>query len=89
MAWPLVAMVLAIAIREPVGMVLASGVAQAIMLSAIGVAVLFFRYCQLDARLIPSRAWDIRLWISSAGLIVVGLWTLWEKLSSCLPFSLS
>ena len=88
-AWPLGAMVLAIAIREPVGMVLASGVAQAIMLSAIGVAVLFFRYCQLDARLIPSRAWDLLVWISSAGLIVVGLWTLWEKLSSCLSFSLT
>lgn len=39
--WPLVAMVFAIAIREPVGMVLASGAAQAIMLAAIAVAVIF------------------------------------------------
>jgi len=80
-AWPLVALVLALAIREPVGMVLASGAAQAIMLSALGVAVLFFRYRAADPRLTPSRAWDALLWISSAGFIAIGLWTAWQKLA--------
>ncbi len=77
--WPLVALVLALLIREPVGMVLASGVAQAIMLAALGIAVLYFRYAAVDRRLTPSRAWDALLWLSSAGLIVVGLWTVWQK----------
>jgi hypothetical protein len=80
-AWPLVALTLALAIREPVAMVLASGIAQAIMLAALAVAVLFFRYRECDPRLTPSRAWDVLLWVSSAGFILVGLWTLWQKLS--------
>ncbi|NDC64874.1 MAG: transmembrane Mn(2+) transporter, partial [Planctomycetia bacterium] len=80
--WTLVALLLAILIREPVGMVLASGIAQAIMLAAIGVAVLFFRHRAIDPRLAPSRPWDLLLWASSGGLIMVGLWTLWQKIST-------
>ena len=67
-------------IREPVARVLASGVAQAIMLAALGVAVLFFRYRAVDSRLVPSKPWDLLLWLSSAGFIIVGLWTVWQKL---------
>jgi hypothetical protein len=73
--------VLGLAVREPVAMVLASGAAQAIMLAALGVAVLFFRYAAVDRRLLPSRAWDALVWISSAGFITVGLWTAWQKLA--------
>jgi hypothetical protein len=62
-------------------MVLASGAAQAIMLAAIGVAVLFLRYDAVDRRLVPSKAWDAFLWISSAGLVAVGLWTAWQRLA--------
>ncbi len=79
--WPLVALILALAIRAPVAMVLASGVSQAIMLAALAVAVLVFRYRDVDSRLVPSRGWDILLWISSIGFLVVGGWTLWQKLS--------
>ncbi|MFM8415714.1 MAG: Nramp family divalent metal transporter [Planctomycetota bacterium] len=79
-AWPLVALGLALAIRAPVAMVLASGVAQAIMLAALAVAVLYFRYRECEPRLVPSRARDVLLWVSVAGFIVVGLWTAWEKL---------
>ena len=78
-AWPLVALGLAIAIREPVEMVLASGVAQAVMLAGLAVAVIFFRYRQSDPRLRPSRAFDGLLWLSAAGFIVVGAWTAWQK----------
>jgi hypothetical protein len=81
-AWVLAAMALALLIREPVAMVLASGIAQAIMLAALGVAVLWFRHGEADPRLAPSRAWDLLLWISSAGFITVGAWTAWQKLSS-------
>jgi len=83
-AWPLVALALAVLIREPVAMVLASGIAQAIMLAALGVAVLFFRHRESDPRLTPSRAWDALLWVSSAGFVVVGLWTLVQKLRDIL-----
>jgi len=79
--WVLVATGLAVAIGEPVAMVLASGVAQAIMLAALAVAVLWFRYRESDPRLAPSRAWDALLWLSAAGFLVVGLWTAWDKLA--------
>lgn len=79
-AWVLVAAGLAVAIRQPVAMVLASGIAQSIMLAALGVAVACFRWRATDPRLAPSRGWDLLLGLSIAGLVIVGLWTLWEKL---------
>jgi Mn2+/Fe2+ NRAMP family transporter len=82
--WPLAALILALIIREPVGMVLASGIAQAIMLAALGVAVLFFRHRDFDARLTPSRGWDLLLWLSSAGFVLIGVWTLLQKVASLL-----
>jgi hypothetical protein len=83
-AWPLVALLLAVVIREPVGMVLASGVAQAVMLGALAVAVIFFRYRQADPRLAPSPAFDVLLWVSAAGFVVVGAWTVWQKAAQLL-----
>jgi Mn2+/Fe2+ NRAMP family transporter len=81
-AWPLVALGLAIAIREPVEMVLASGVAQAVMLAGLAVAVIFFRYGRPDPRLRPSWAFDGLLWLSAAGFVLVGGWTAWQKVAA-------
>ena len=83
-AWPLVAMVLALAIRAPLAMVLASGMAQAVMLAALGVAVIWFRWRALDPRLRPGRAWDALLVVSSVGFILIGTWTLWERATTLL-----
>jgi Mn2+/Fe2+ NRAMP family transporter len=80
--WVLVATALAVWVREPVAMVLASGIAQSVMLAALGVAVAYFRWRTIDPRLAPSRGWDVLLAVSIAGLVAVGLWTLWEKLAS-------
>jgi len=80
-AWPLVALGLALVIREPVAMVLASGLAQAVMLAALGIAVLWFRYGQVDRRLLPTRAADVLLWVSCLGFIAIGAWTIWHKLA--------
>jgi Mn2+/Fe2+ NRAMP family transporter len=81
-AWVLAATLLALLIRQPVAMVLASGIAQSVMLAAIGVAVVYFRWRETDPRLTPSRAWDALLAVSVAGLVTVGVWTLCEKLAS-------
>ncbi|MGA0040660.1 MAG: Nramp family divalent metal transporter [Pirellulales bacterium] len=80
MAWALVAMGLALFFNNPVAMVLASGIAQAIMLAALAVAVLFFRYRDLDPRLLPTRAWDVLLWVSTGGFFIIAGWTVWQKL---------
>ena len=60
------------------------GTAQSVMLAAIGVAVVFFRWRQTDPRLRPSRAWDVLLWASAAGFVMVGIWTAWQKLQGIL-----
>lgn len=83
-AWAIVAVVLAVTIRAPVAMVLASGAAQAIMLAGLAVAVLWFRYGEMESRLIPSRAWDALLWASACGFVVIGLWTAWQHLADAL-----
>lgn len=80
--WALVAVVLAVAVRAPVAMVLASGAAQAIMLAGLAVAVLWFRYGEMEPRLQPSRRWDVLLWVSAIGFVIVGLWTAWQQLAA-------
>jgi hypothetical protein len=54
------------------------------MLAALGVAVLFFRHRDCDPRLTPSGTWDLLLWLCSAGFVVLGLWTLWQKVAALL-----
>ena len=76
-AWPLVALAAYAFFRAPVAMVLASGVAQALMLPMLGGAALYFRYRRLEAALQPSRAWDAMLWLSFAGFLLIGAWTLY------------
>ena len=73
--WPLVAVILFCWIRAPALMVLASGVAQAIMLPMLGWSALYFRYWRCDTRLRPSMLWDLCLWISVTGLFVAGVWS--------------
>ena len=83
-AWVVAALAMAFLFRAPVAMVLASGVAQAVMLGALAVAVLYFRYRDLDRRLAPGPAWDVLLWVSAAGFVVIAGWTAWQKLSPLL-----
>jgi hypothetical protein len=72
--WPILALLALLLFRAPVAMVLASGLAQAIMLPLLGIAVLYFRYRRVDGRLQPGALWDVLLWISCIGFAVVGAW---------------
>jgi len=65
---------------NPVVLVLISGTMQAIMLPMIGFAVLYFRYKKSDKRLQPSTTWDVFLWLSFAGFLVVGIYQTYAKL---------
>ncbi len=60
--------------RAPDRLILASGVAQAIMLPMLGGATLYYRYARSDKRIAPGRLWDLLLWISAGGLLVAGGW---------------
>jgi Mn2+/Fe2+ NRAMP family transporter len=54
---------------EPQQLVLISGMVQALMLPMLAFAALFFRYKRGDSRVAPGLAWDLFLWISSAGML--------------------
>ena len=43
---------------------------QAIMLPMLAFAALYFRYYKCDRRLAPGVAWDVCLWVTSAGMFV-------------------
>ncbi len=74
--WPFVALVLYVCVQAPTAMILACGIAQSIMLPLLGAAALYFRYKRSDVRLQPGRAWDVMLWLSFAGFLIVGSWSL-------------
>lgn len=78
--WPLGALLLFLCVRAPTKMVLASGTAQAIMLPMLGIAALYFRYRRSDEKIRPSRLWDVMLWFSLAGFIIIGGWSLFNTL---------
>lgn len=79
-AWPLVAFAVYLFVRAPVAMVLASGIAQALMLPMLGGAALYFRYRRLEEPLQPGRVWDVMLWLSFGGFLLIGAWTLYTTL---------
>jgi Mn2+/Fe2+ NRAMP family transporter len=74
--WPLAALLLYIGVRQPAKMVLASGMAQAIMLPMLGAAALYFRYRRSDENLRPGKLWDTMLWLSLIGFIIIAGWSL-------------
>jgi hypothetical protein len=60
--------------------ILLAGVMQALLLPMLGCGALYFRYARTDPRLRPSRAWDVALIVSVAGLSVAGIWGAWPDL---------
>ncbi|MHC4433646.1 MAG: Nramp family divalent metal transporter [Planctomycetota bacterium] len=74
--WPIVALLLYVGVRAPAKMVLASGMAQGIMLPMLGAAALYFRYRRCDENLRPGRLWDAMLWVSLAAFTIIGGWSL-------------
>ncbi|MCB9891189.1 MAG: Nramp family divalent metal transporter [Planctomycetes bacterium] len=61
--------------RAPTRMILWSGVWQALMLPVLGFAALWFRHHENVPELRPSRAFDVCLWLSCVGFLIVGLFT--------------
>jgi Mn2+/Fe2+ NRAMP family transporter len=60
--------------KDPVALVILSGLAQAFLLPLLGYAALFFRYRKCDPRIAPGKVWDFFLWLSVAGLALAGGW---------------
>ena len=83
--YPLVTFAVYASYQAPAQLVLASGVAQALMLPVIGVTALWLRYRRVDVALRPGRVWDVMLWLSVAAFGVVGAWSLWTRLGGVAP----
>jgi Mn2+/Fe2+ NRAMP family transporter len=62
---------------NPVRAILLAGMMQALLLPMLGVGAMYFRFRHTDARLQPSRAWDLALVVSCLGLLVAGVWGAW------------
>jgi Mn2+/Fe2+ NRAMP family transporter len=71
---PFVSLTIYVVNKNPVTLVLISGMAQAAMLPMLGAAALYFRYQRCDRRIMPTRLWDVMLWLSFLALLVTGIW---------------
>jgi Mn2+/Fe2+ NRAMP family transporter len=73
-ALPIVSLLVFVWVRAPAQLVLAGGVAQALMLPVLGFAALWSRYRRTDAGLTPGKLWDALLWLSCLGFLIAGVW---------------
>ena len=67
--------------ESPVRMVVAGGIAQALMLPLIGIAVTYLRHTRLPDDILPSRGTTIMLWISTGVMLAFALFYLWSVLA--------
>jgi Mn2+/Fe2+ NRAMP family transporter len=58
--------------KDPVALVILSGLAQAFLLPMLGLAALYFRYKKCDPRIAPGKTWDVFLWLSVFGMALAG-----------------
>lgn len=72
--------------EEPQQLVLISGMVQALMLPMLAGAALFFRYQRGDARVAPGKAWDVFLWISSAGMLFAAVCLIYKSANGYLDY---
>lgn len=77
--FPLISLTVFLTGANPVSLVLASGVMQAIMLPMLGFASLYFRFRHSDARIRPGKMWDLFLWLSFIGLMLAGGFVAYDK----------
>lgn len=73
---PLVCLAVFVFVRAPAQLVLAGGVAQALMLPVLGAAALWARHRSTPAEVAPSRTWDVLLWLSCLAFVIVAVWSL-------------
>lgn len=72
---PLVCLLVFVFVQAPARLVLAGGVAQALMLPVLGAAALWARH-RTEAALAPGRTWDVLLWLSCLAFVIVAGWSL-------------
>ncbi len=61
---------------NPVGLIMAGGIAQAFFLPVVSLSVLYLKYKVTDRRLRPRLAWDVALIASSLSFVAIGIFSL-------------
>jgi Mn2+/Fe2+ NRAMP family transporter len=79
-AYPLGALALYYAFREPQGLITAGGMAQALMLPFIAGATIYLRRRDADPRVAPSLASDVLTWVAFVAISGVALYSLFHQL---------
>ena len=74
LVFPVIALVLFLAFKEPAWMVVFGGSAQALMLPIISGATIYFRYRKLDRRITPTLMLDICLWVAFVSITSVAIY---------------
>ncbi len=67
--------------EAPVQMVVAGGVAQAMMLPLIGLAAIYLRHVHLPADMRPAAWVTVFLWISTALMLAVAVYYIWSRIA--------
>jgi Mn2+/Fe2+ NRAMP family transporter len=66
-------------LRSPVQMVVAGGIAQALMLPLIGGAVIYLRHTQLPDDIRPTLGTTVMLWASSSVMLAFAVYYAWSR----------
>jgi manganese transport protein len=69
-------------LESPVQMVVAGGVAQALMLPLIGIAVTYLRHTHVPAVIRPSAVTTVLLWVSTAVMFGFAVYYTWSSLGA-------
>jgi len=74
-AWgfPVIWATLFLYVGDPGMMVILGGAATVVILLIVVLAALWFRYRRLDSRLLPTKAYDAWLWLSSIAITIVAI----------------
>ncbi|WP_193212954.1 Nramp family divalent metal transporter [Luteolibacter marinus] len=67
-------------VGAPVTLVTVGAVAQGVMLPLLAIAALYFHRSWTIPALAPKRAWVLMLWLSSALMTLVGLYSVWDQI---------
>ena len=78
--FPLVALGLFIWLPNPRTLVIIGGIAQGATLPIISVATLYLRYRRTDKRILPSKLWDVCLWIAAVLISLVAVYAVGQIL---------
>jgi Mn2+/Fe2+ NRAMP family transporter len=78
--FPVLALTFYVFQRDPQLMVKVGGLAQAATLPMIALVTLFFRYKRLTSTISPGKAWDLCLWIATAAIVSVAIYSIPDSL---------